>query len=99
MDLSVLGATVGVLAGLAGGVCGTYFSIKNTTSRRERLLMLQMAAVTWAFVLSFVALLFVVDAKYKIRMWSFYVPALVLLIFLADRRQRRIRQEDRRTGV
>ena len=42
----IIGGTLGVL----GGLLGTYFSIKNTKSRRERVLVIWFALAIWLLV-------------------------------------------------
>lgn len=46
-QIGVLGGILGTLIGLAGGVIGSYYSIKNTRTPEERHFMVQAVAAFW----------------------------------------------------
>ena len=53
--LGYVGAILGSIIGILGGAFGTWCSIRNTGSQRERTFMVWAAVGTWIFVLAFVA--------------------------------------------
>jgi hypothetical protein len=89
-----IGGIVGGVIGLAGAAIGTYFSIKNTHSPRERAFMVQSAVVCWVAGLVFLTLLFVLPNPYRWLLWIPYSIMLPLGIIYGNRRQQAIRQED-----
>jgi hypothetical protein len=58
MNSGIIGSVVGPLVGVAGGLIGTYVSIKNTKSARERAFAVRAAIVCWAGVSLFLLGLF-----------------------------------------
>ena len=80
--------------GLAGGIIGTYFSIKNTNGPRERRFMVKASVVAWIGVSIFLALLFLLPHPYRWFLWIPYGPALVLGIRFANKRHAQIRAEE-----
>ena len=89
-----IGGIVGGLLGLAGGIIGTYFSIKNTNGPRERAFMVRAAAVCWVAILVFLALLLTLPNPYRWLLWIPYGILLPLAIIYGNRRQQAIRQEE-----
>jgi hypothetical protein len=90
------GAFLGCVLGLAGGIVGTYFSIKRTNGPRERAFMIRSAVVCWVAILIFLGLLLALPAPYRWFMWIPYGILLPLGIIHGNRRQRAIRQEESR---
>ena len=90
----IIGGVVGSLIGLAGGIIGTYFSIKNTNGPRERAFMIRASVVCWVAILLFLALLFALPNPYRWFMWIPYGIFLPLGIVHISRKQQRIRQEE-----
>ena len=88
------GAIVGVLIGLAGGVIGTYFSIKNTNGPRERAFMIRAAVVCWLAILIFLGLIIALPDPYRWLMWIPYGILLPLGIVYGNRKQQSIRREE-----
>lgn len=89
-----IGAIAGGLIGLAGGIIGTYFSIKNTQSTRERAFMIKSAVVVWVAIVIFAVLLIALPNPYR---WFLWVPYSILLpvgIVYGNRRQQAIRQQE-----
>lgn len=85
---------MGGALGVAGGVIGTYFSIKNTNGPRERRFMVKGAVVMWIGVSIFLALVFLLPYPYRWFLWIPYGPALVLGIIFGNKRQAQIRAEE-----
>ena len=94
MDPGMAGGIVGGGLGLAGGVVGTYFSIKNTSGPRERAFMIRASAVAWVAVTVFLAGLLLLPKPYNWLLWILYGIALPLSIRSLNRRQQQIRAEE-----
>ena len=91
-----IGAILGSLLGLLGGVIGTYFSIKNTNGPRERAFMIKVGIGVWVGILLFAGLLFALPSPYRFLLWIPYGVLLPLVIIYVNRTQQRIRQEQSR---
>jgi hypothetical protein len=94
MDTGLVGGVVGSLLGVAGGLAGTYFSIKNTNGPRERAFMIRAAIVCWVML---VALFIVMLLWPRARLWL-WIPFFLLLPFgirHLNKKQAAIRQEER----
>ena len=94
----LIGGVVGGLLGLAGGIIGTYFSIKNTKGPRERAFMVKSAVVCWVAILVFLTLLLALPNPYRWFMWIPYGILLPLGIIYGNRRQQAIRQQEGGAG-
>jgi hypothetical protein len=94
MDAGMVGGLLGGLGGLAGGAIGTYFSIRNTSSPRERQFMIRVSVVAWIAITIFLAGLFLLPKPYAWLLWIPYPIALILAIRWCNRRQMQIRAED-----
>ena len=91
-----IGAILGPVIGVLGGLIGTYFSIKNTHGPRERRLMINAAIACWGLL----AILAVAVMKWPAALRWFFIPYLILLtvgIVFLNRKQQAIRCEE--TGV
>jgi RNA polymerase sigma factor (sigma-70 family) len=95
----------GPLIGLLGGLFGTWNSIRNTRSTREKRFMIRASVAVWLLVgallvLQFGLLLsrpFLSNAVYTttmILLWGAYSIVLITLIVKFNRRQRQIQVED-----
>ena len=87
------GILVGVL-GIAGGIFGTYFSIKNTNGSRERAFMIKASVIGWIAILVFLGLMFALPNPYRYFLW---IPSGILLplgIVTGNRKQQKIRREE-----
>ncbi len=89
-----IGGIAGCLIGLAGGIIGTYCSIKNTDGARERAFMIKSAAVLWTVGALFIALLIALPHPYRWFMWIPYSIFLPLAIIVGNRKQQSIRREE-----
>lgn len=96
MHPGTIGAIIGGLCGLAGGIIGTYFSIKNTNSPRERAFMIKASVIGWIAIFVFVGLMFALPNPYRYYLWIPYGILLPLAIVTGNREQQRIRQEESR---
>ncbi len=93
MNTGLIGGIVGSVLGIAGGLVGTYFSIKNTKGPRERRFMIRSSVVVWLGVSVFLATFFLVPYA---RTWIWY-PYCILLplgIICLNRKQQAIRTEE-----
>ena len=88
MDAGLIGGITGALIGVAGGVFGTYCSIKNTTGPRGRKFMIKASLVGWVAILLFLALLFALPSPYRWFMWIPYGVLLPLGIMYVNKTQR-----------
>jgi Ca2+/Na+ antiporter len=94
MNPGLIGGILGSVIGIAGGLFGTYCSIKNTNGPRERAFMIKGAVICWVAMLVFLALQLVLPNLYRWLMWIPYALLLPLGIFYANRTQQRIRKEE-----
>lgn len=94
MSVGWIGGIAGAIIGLIGGIIGTYFSIKNTNSRRERALMVKASALFWVAGSIFLVLLFVLSSPYRFLLWIPYSILFPLGIISVNRAQQRIRSEE-----
>jgi len=94
MNPGIVGATIGGVLGVLGGVVGTYFSIKNTSGPRERAFMIRVSIVVWVVITAFIVGLLVLPRPFNFLLWLPYGIALPLTILWCNRRQRRIRAEE-----
>lgn len=93
MNPGLVGGIVGSLLGVAGGLIGTYFSIKNTNGPRERAFMIRSAMVCWIGVSVFLAGMFLVPPA-RLWLWIPYGILLPLGIGCANKKQRAIRRTE-----
>lgn len=94
MNPGLIGGILGSVIGIAGGLFGTYCSIKHTNGPRERAFMIKGAVVCWVTMLVFLALQLVLPDPSRWLMWIPYAILLPLGIIYANRTQQRIRKEE-----
>jgi hypothetical protein len=85
---------VGAGLGILGGLVGTYFSIRNTNSPRERTLMIKASVVFWIALVPFLGLMFALPNPYRHLLWIPYGILLPLGVKLVNRMQQNIRNEE-----
>lgn len=83
---------------IIGGIIGTYFSIKNTKSPRERAFVVKSSIVCWVFVLAFILGMALLPGVYKLWLVPFYVGSLLFGIRSWNRKQAQIRSEESNRG-
>jgi hypothetical protein len=93
MDPGLVGGIVGSLFGVAGGLIGTYLSIRNTNGPRERAFMIRSAIVCWIGVGVFLATMFLVPPA-RLWLWVLFYILLPLGIRYGNRKQMVIRREE-----
>lgn len=94
MHPGYIGAIVGCILGLAGGIIGTYFSIKNTNGPKERSFMIKASAVVWIALGLLMVLLFLLPNPYRWLMWIPYAVLLPIGIIYGNKRQNQIRLDE-----
>jgi len=97
--LGWIGGILGSLLGLAGGVFGTWVSIRNTHGPRERAFMLRAAVFVWIGLLAFAGLLFGLPDPYRWFAWIPYSILLPLGITYGNRKQQAIREAEAREAA
>jgi len=91
-----VGGIAGCAVGLAGGIIGTYCSIRNTNGPLERSFMIKSAVVCWAGIAIFLGALLALPGPYRWFVWIPYSILLPLGITSANRKQQAIRREESR---
>ena len=89
-----IGSIGGGLLGMAGGIMGTYFSIKNTKGPRERRFTIKASAVCLVAVVLFLVLLFAMPRPYNALLWIPYAILLPLGIQHWNKTQLAIRKTE-----
>lgn len=93
MDTANIGGIIGSVLGILGGLVGTYFSIRNTNSPRERRFVIR-AAILVCFALGLTALAVFYLPTLRALAW---VPICVMVVVgvpLWNRRQEMIRRKN-----
>jgi RNA polymerase sigma factor (sigma-70 family) len=96
----ISGAVLGPIVGLLGGIFGTWMSIKNTSSARERRFMVTMSVACWIGLVLLIAVplvLALTGVIPKWAYWTFFTLFFVLLvpsIVWGNARQRQIQIEE-----
>jgi MFS family permease len=98
MHAGFIGAIIGCVLGLAGGIIGTYFSIKNTNGPKERAFIVRAAVIGWIAIGIFLALLLILPSPYRWFMWIPYGILLPVGIIFGNKRQAKIRAEESKTA-
>lgn len=94
------GAVLGPILGLLGGVLGSWCSIKNTNSPRERRFMIRMTVLLWLLLFALVGLPLTMVVAEMVPPWicwsclGMFFVLLLPLIFWGNARQRRIQSEE-----
>ena len=94
MDPSMIGGIVGSLLGVAGGLLGTYLSIRNTRGPAERSFVIKAAVACWVAVSGLLVALTTFPDPYRTLVWIPYVFLLVLGVQRIQRIQQRIREQE-----
>lgn len=94
MHAGLIGASIGIFLGLAGGVIGTYVSIKNARGPRERFFVKRYSSIAWSGITVFLLLFFLLPRPYNYFVWVPYGFLLTLGISYANRKQLLIRNQE-----
>jgi hypothetical protein len=101
----MIGAVLGTVVGIGGGIFGTYCSIKNTTTATERRFMVGYAIVIWLaiifliFLPGFLSLLGIIPSWSQWALFVLFFLLLVPSIGWANRRQATLRRTDGQDAV
>ncbi len=99
MHPGLIGGIAGVAIGSIGGIIGTWASIRNTKSRKERSFMIRMSLCFWIFAIGFVAALFLIQSPYRFILWAPYSILFPLGIRYTNKKQQQIRKEQAEKGL
>ncbi len=94
MNSGLIGAIIGGVIGLAGGIIGTYFSIKNTDGPKERSFMIKASLIFWSLGIIFVTLLLLIKSPLKWLLWVPYSLILPLSIRYVNNRISELKKEE-----
>jgi len=92
--MGLIGGIAGTAIGCLGGIIGTYFSIKNTKSHRERVFMIKFCATAWLALMVFLAWLMFLPTPFKYLAWIPYGIGLPVGIRYCNRRLLEIRKSE-----
>lgn len=87
-------AVVGSLIGVVGGLVGTLVSIKRAGGPNQRRVVVVIAAAIWLWLASFLLLLLVLPAVWRMVLWLPYLIALAVVIAVGSRWHARAREAD-----
>jgi RNA polymerase sigma factor (sigma-70 family) len=96
----ISGAVLGPIVGLLGGIFGTWMSIKNTSSARERRFMVKMSIACWIALVLLIVVPLVLALTGVIPKWAYlasfllFFALLVPFIIRSNARQRQIQIEE-----
>ena len=94
MNAGLIGGIAGIVIGSTGGIIGTYFSIRNTESARERAFMIRASVVVWTLGALFLILLIGLSSPYRFLLWIPYSILLPFGIIYGNKTVQRIRAEE-----
>jgi len=96
----ISGAVLGPIVGLLGGIFGTWMSIKNTSSARERRFMVKMSIACWIALVLLIAVPLVLAVAGIIPKWACWLFGALFFVLLVpsivcgNARQRQIQIEE-----
>lgn len=79
--------SIGILAGISGGVIGTYGAIKKTNGAKERAFMIKYSVLSWIVLIAFLVSLFLIPNPYNFLLWIPYGVLLPLVIRYINNKQ------------
>ncbi len=83
--IGLIGGVGGSIAGIAGGIFGTWCSFRNVKTRAEKSLILGYLVACWATVTLFLVALFVTPPPYN---WLWWIPFATLMTYGVNRLNR-----------
>ena len=89
-----IGAIVGGVIGVVGGLFGTYLFVKNTVSRRERAFAIKASVILWIVLIAFLAAMLLIPTWHKQLLWIPFAIFLAIWIPMVNKTQTRIRGEE-----
>lgn len=92
--VGLLGAIIGSVIGLLGGIAGAWFAIRNARGPRERAWVIRASLVAVVMVASFVAAMLLIPVPLRYWLWLPYAAILPLSIRAWNRKLSMIGQEE-----
>ncbi len=99
MHPGLIGGIAGIVIGAIGGIIGTYCSIRNTESVRERAFMIKVSVVGWTIGVLFLILLIGLSSPYRFLLWIPYSILFPFGIIYGKKTVQRIREEEAKRGA
>ncbi|MCW9014057.1 MAG: hypothetical protein OQL06_09760 [Gammaproteobacteria bacterium] len=97
MNAGMIGGILGAIIGIAGGLIGTYFSIRNTKGPLERAFMIKASVIAWISITVFLVLMLVIPNPYRLWLWVPYGILLPLGIIKLNKKVAEIREIENAT--
>jgi drug/metabolite transporter (DMT)-like permease len=94
MNSGLFGGIAGCVIGVIGGLIGTYASIRNTSSSRERTFTVKASIIAWIVAVIFIILLLILPGPWRFALWLPYGILLPVGIITLNRTQQKIRDEE-----
>ncbi|MEE3369899.1 MAG: hypothetical protein VX346_11195 [Planctomycetota bacterium] len=76
----LLGATLGSVIGVSGGLLGTWMALRNVACTAQQIFLTKAAVLCWPGVLAFTATTLLVSAPASWLLWIVYGPLLLWFI-------------------
>lgn len=96
MNPGMIGGIAGCVIGAAGGIIGTWASIRHTSGPKERAFTIKASIIGWTAGIIFLVLLLLIPSYWKFLLWLPYGILLPLGIISWNRTQQKIREEESR---
>jgi len=93
-----IGGIGGAVIGLAGGVIGTWLSLRAAAGPRERAHILKIVILLALVGILFAILMWEIPSPWNSLLWVAFGLFLPLVVTLGNREQERIRNEEKRAG-
>ncbi len=95
MNRGLILGILGSVIGLAGGIIGSYLSIKNTNGPKEKVFVKKAVLGFWIGIIVFLIFLLIIPVPYNNIMWIVYGILLPITIIYFNKRQEKIRKEEK----
>ncbi len=86
--------SIGLLIGLGGGIYGTYSSIKNSKTEKEKQFIIRSSIPIWLFMILFLLCLMLIPQPYNFLLWVPYGIVFPFGLRYFIKKHRQIRNED-----
>ncbi len=95
-SITLIGAVIGSFIGIACGVIGSYFCIKNTKGPAQRSFSIKFVVIAWLLISLYLVLAFTIPVEYKPYMQIVYVFLLITAIVWGNRQLRAIHNSEQK---
>jgi len=85
-NFGLIGGIIGGLIGVAGGIFGTWMSIRGTSPGAQRKFMIKMSICAWIGVAVLLVAVFLIPGNWKWIIWVVYAPILTISIVYTNRK-------------